>query len=238
MELHTLSPLHAHPHPAINTREEEGGHISSQALPAPAPASTTQTQSASGSLQTYDAASPIVSRLNTWWSTHIRLVVVEQTSIPSPSPPPSPSLTGDQDQYPAKEDVQEENGVEEDEEEEEEGDEVAAEGDVECNPRDFLALERTFLAYVRTSVALVSFGVVVTQLFVLKKLDQGKGAALGGLSEVGGIFIVLVGCVRYFRQQKLLARGKTVAAGWDLMAVETMLAGIILAMFVIILVEG
>jgi uncharacterized membrane protein YidH (DUF202 family) len=233
MELQTLSPCHVHLHPAITAREEEEEHIPSG--PPPAPASTTQTQSSPRSPQTRDAASSIVSRLKTWWSTHIRLVVIEQTSVPSPSPPPSPSRTEEQDQYPSKE-VEEGNGAEEEGGEGEA--EETAEGEIECDPRDFLALERTFLAYVRTSLALVSFGIVVTQLFVLKKVDPGKGAALGGVTEVGGILIVLVGCVRYFRQQKLFARGKTIAAGWDLMAVEAMLAGVILTMLVIVLVEG
>ena len=105
------------------------------------------------------------------------------------------------------------------------------------DPRDFLALERTFLAYLRTSVALVSFGVVVTQLFVLKKAGPGTGAALGGASEVGGVVIVLVGCVRYFRQQKLLMQRKMAVAGWDLMVILAVLSGVLLAMLVVILVE-
>lgn len=39
------------------------------------------------------------------------------------------------------------------------------------DPRDYLSLERTFLAYIRTASALVSLGVIVTQLFLLKKVS-------------------------------------------------------------------
>ncbi|MCJ1263525.1 hypothetical protein MMC22_003395 [Lobaria immixta] len=41
------------------------------------------------------------------------------------------------------------------------------------DPRDYLSLERTFLAYIRTASALVSLGVIVTQLFMLKKQYSG-----------------------------------------------------------------
>ncbi|KAM0806138.1 hypothetical protein BDR22DRAFT_796780, partial [Usnea florida] len=76
-----------------------------------------------------------------------------------------------------------------------------------ADPRDYLALERTFLGWVRTSVTLVSFGVVITQLFILKDLDPKKGKVLGVIMSCGGILVVLLGCVRYFRQQKLLTQG-------------------------------
>ena len=40
--------------------------------------------------------------------------------------------------------------------------------------RDYLALERTFLGWFRTSVSLISFGVIITQLFVLKDVNPKK----------------------------------------------------------------
>ncbi len=86
-------------------------------------------------------------------------------------------------------------------------------------------------------MALVLFGVMVTQLFVLKKVDRAPGVALGSVCAAGGIVVALVGGVRYFGQQKLLVRGKTVAAGWDLMALLGVLGSVLLAVWVVVLVQ-
>lgn len=103
--------------------------------------------------------------------------------------------------------------------------------------RDFLALERTFLSYLRTSTALVTFGVLVTQLFVLKKLNPTIGMAVGAVCEAGGMLIVVLGCVRYFRQQRLLVQRKTVVAGWDLLVVWGVLGGVLVGILVVVLVQ-
>lgn len=242
--------------------EEEERHISSNPPSAP---------------QSNRAAASLVSRANTWWSTHIQLVIKVQTAPPS-RPPSSSSardqvegqtkdLDHDHDQHQTKDDLkdhvkdqvkkqakdkttdesqpqsqpqpQPQNDTKEDKKPEAKPD---SEPDLEeelpiHDPRDFLALERTFLAYVRTSVALVSFGVIVTQLFVLKKAGPAKGAAVGGASEAAGIFVVLVGCMRYFRQQRLLVQGKTMAAGWDLTAVLGVLGGVLVATLAVVLAQ-
>lgn len=106
------------------------------------------------------------------------------------------------------------------------------------DPRDYLALERTFLSWIRTSTALVSFGVVITQLFVFKKLDVRKGSVLGAFSSAGGILIVLIGCVRYFKQQKHLTLGNTTSAGWEIMTLLIILAAILLVVLVVVLVQA
>ncbi|MCJ1451539.1 hypothetical protein MMC28_001878 [Mycoblastus sanguinarius] len=105
------------------------------------------------------------------------------------------------------------------------------------DPRDYLALERTFLGWIRTSVALVSFGVVITQLFILHKVDPTKGIILGAIISFGGILGVVLGCERYFRHQRLLVKGKALSGGWHGPAMLLLLVGLLLTLFVIVLVE-
>lgn len=106
------------------------------------------------------------------------------------------------------------------------------------DPRDYLALERTFLSWIRTATALISFGVVITQLFVFKKVDVRKGSVLGAFTSAGGILIVLIGCVRYFKQQKHLTHGNATSAGWEIMALLIILAAILLVVLVVLLVQA
>lgn len=106
------------------------------------------------------------------------------------------------------------------------------------DPRDYLALERTFLSWIRTATALTSFGVVITQLFVFKKVDVRKGSILGASTSAGGILIILIGCLRYFKQQKHLIRGNATSAGWEIMALLIILAAILLVVFVVVLVQA
>ena len=107
-----------------------------------------------------------------------------------------------------------------------------------ADPRDHLALERTFLGWFRTSVTLISFGVVITQLFILKDLDPKKGKILGVIMSCGGILIVLLGCVRYFRQQKLLTQGKALSGGWHHHVLLTLLLVILVTLFVFVIVDS
>ena len=107
-----------------------------------------------------------------------------------------------------------------------------------ADPRDYLALERTFLGWFRTSVTLISFGVVITQLFILKDLDPRKGKILGVIMSCGGILVVLLGCVRYFRQQKLLTQGKSLSGGWHHHILITLLLSILVTLFVFVIVDS
>ena len=105
------------------------------------------------------------------------------------------------------------------------------------DPRDYLALERTFLGWVRTSTALISLGVITTQLFILRGLDPTKGKIFGTTIAFASICISLLGCIRYFRLQILLARGKTLSAGWHPILLLALLSLIMLSLFVVILIE-
>lgn len=105
------------------------------------------------------------------------------------------------------------------------------------DPRDHLALERTFLAYVRTAGAILFFGVVFTQLFRLHRTDALKCSILAAATAGGAIAVVLIGCVRFFKQQKSLMHGKTLSAGWDLVAILAVLLAIIIAVFVVLLAQ-
>ena len=106
------------------------------------------------------------------------------------------------------------------------------------DPRDYLALERTYLGWFRTSVAIGSFGVVVAQLYILQALDPGKGKILGGLLSCGAIVTSLLGCIRYFRQQRLLTQGKTLAGGWHVTIFMVVLLATFLTLFVIVILES
>ena len=105
------------------------------------------------------------------------------------------------------------------------------------DPRDFLALERTYLAWFRTSVAVVSLGVGIAQLFILRNLDPNKGKIFGAIFSLGGICTSVVGCTRYFRQQTLLSRGKTLSGGYHVILMLCLLGAILLSLFVTVLVE-
>lgn len=106
------------------------------------------------------------------------------------------------------------------------------------DPRDYFALERTYLGWFRTSVAITSFGIVITQLFILHNLDSIKGKVLGATLAFGGIVSSLLGCIRYFRQQSLLVQGKTLCGGWHTIIILVLLTVILLTFFVIVLVES
>lgn len=106
------------------------------------------------------------------------------------------------------------------------------------DPRDYLALERTFLGWFRTSVALISFGVVTTQLFILNEVDPKKGKILGVIVSCGGIIVVLLGCIRYFKQQRLLTQGKALSGGWHHQVLIMALLLILVTLFVIVIVES
>jgi len=105
------------------------------------------------------------------------------------------------------------------------------------DPRDYLALERTYLGWFRTSSAVITLGVVLTQLFVLKDTDRTKGKVLGAILAGGGIVTNLIGCERYFRQQRLLAQGKALTGGWYHIVMIALLTLVILTLFVIVLVQ-
>ena len=106
------------------------------------------------------------------------------------------------------------------------------------DPRDYLALERTFLDWFRTSVALISFGVIITQLFILKDVNPKKGKVLGLFMACGGIIVILLGCVRYFEQQRLLAQGKALSGGWHHQVLIVTLMLVLITLLVMVTVDG
>lgn len=105
------------------------------------------------------------------------------------------------------------------------------------DPRDYLSLERTFLAYIRTASALVSLGVIVTQLFILNKLNTRTGSIFGAIISAGGVVVTLIGCSRYFKQQKYLTCGKAISAGWDIVVLWLIIFAISISIFVVLLVQ-
>jgi uncharacterized membrane protein YidH (DUF202 family) len=89
--------------------------------------------------------------------------------------------------------------------------------------RDHLALERTFLSYLRTSLALSMIGVTIAQLFRLQHSPAPSaifgyfvaGEPLAGCFIAAAVVVVLVGAVRFWRQQTAMVRGKVWAGGWE-----------------------
>lgn len=109
---------------------------------------------------------------------------------------------------------------------------------VNSDPRDYLALERTYLAYMRTSVALVSFGIVLLQLFILKNVNRTTGVCLAAACSGAGSLMSLLGCCRYFTQQKTLERGRTKAGGWDMLAIGTLFLALMIAVLIAMMIES
>jgi len=86
------------------------------------------------------------------------------------------------------------------------------------------ALERTFLAYLRTSVMMATLGVLIAQLFTIQSSDPGFGYhALGQpMATVclsSSIIILLLGCLRFWRWQAALVRGKSLCGGPEIVIV-------------------
>jgi len=108
--------------------------------------------------------------------------------------------------------------------------------------RDHLALERTYLGYLRTSVALSIAGVTVAQLFRLQHaynpdLEFGfyvVGIPLAACFIGSAIVVVLLGAVRFWRQQRAIVRGKVWAGGWEINVVMGMSISLCLAMFAVV----
>lgn len=109
---------------------------------------------------------------------------------------------------------------------------------INSDPRDYLALERTYLAYVRTSVALVSFGIVLLQLFILHNVSRTTGICLAAACSGAGFLVSLLGCWRYFVQQKTLERGRAKAGGWDILAIGTLFLALVIAVLIAVMIQS
>ncbi|KAF2675493.1 hypothetical protein BT63DRAFT_475097 [Microthyrium microscopicum] len=108
--------------------------------------------------------------------------------------------------------------------------------------RDHLALERTYLAYLRTSLALANTAVVAAQLLKLNSTSGEAGSMFGGESlaagfVAGAIVVVLVGYLRFWRQQKAMSLGKVWAGGWELWIVGGSFVALTIAMIVIFILQ-
>ncbi|KAL8902180.1 MAG: hypothetical protein Q9207_004852 [Kuettlingeria erythrocarpa] len=101
--------------------------------------------------------------------------------------------------------------------------------------RDYLALERTYMAHVRTGMALASFGVVLLQLFRLKKMNPRAGITLGAVCAGGGAIIVLLGARHYFVLQKKLMAGRITTGGLLLWIDAMIFLAIVTAVLAVVL---
>ena len=89
------------------------------------------------------------------------------------------------------------------------------------------ALERTFLGYLRTSLALSFLAVFIAQLFRLQHTPAPNptlgffllGIPLASICVVTAILVILLGALRFWRQQNAMLRGKVHAGGWELNAI-------------------
>jgi uncharacterized membrane protein YidH (DUF202 family) len=95
---------------------------------------------------------------------------------------------------------------------------------VVCSHPLLLALERTYLGYLRTSLALSNAGIVFAQLFSLTSSSSGKGGQpkvknglpLAVTFIIAAIVVLLLGAIRFWRQQTAMARGKVWAGGFEI----------------------
>jgi len=93
--------------------------------------------------------------------------------------------------------------------------------------RDHLALERTFLGYLRTSVAFSMLGVIIAQLFRLNTapLPGGRigyyriGVPLAAAFISSAIAVLLLGAIRFWRQQAAMTKGKIHVGGWEMLLI-------------------
>ncbi|KAI7167469.1 hypothetical protein KC316_g11932 [Hortaea werneckii] len=96
---------------------------------------------------------------------------------------------------------------------------------VDC--RDHLANERTYLGYLRTSLALSMIGVIISQLYRLQHSPSPDpvygyyvlGKPIASIFHASGLGVVLVGAVRFFRQQSAMSIGKVHAGGWEVLVI-------------------
>ncbi|KIV99515.1 uncharacterized protein PV09_08821 [Verruconis gallopava] len=107
--------------------------------------------------------------------------------------------------------------------------------------RDHLALERTFLGYLRTSTALAMLGVVIAQLFQLQHSPNASptfgylvtGKPLAGCFIASSIVVLLVGAIRFWRQQAAMVRGKIWAGGWEIYLIMALSLALCVTVFAI-----
>ncbi|KAI6826235.1 hypothetical protein KC340_g10362 [Hortaea werneckii] len=96
---------------------------------------------------------------------------------------------------------------------------------VDC--RDHLANERTYLGYLRTSLALSMVGVIISQLYRLQHSPSpdpvygyyALGKPIASIFHASALGVVLVGAVRFFRQQSAMSIGKVHAGGWEVLVI-------------------
>jgi uncharacterized membrane protein YidH (DUF202 family) len=90
-----------------------------------------------------------------------------------------------------------------------------------------LANERTFLGYLRTSLALSIIGVMIAQLYRLQHSEDPDpnfgyyvlSKPLAAIFYCAALCVVLLGCLRFWRQQSAMAVGKTHAGGFELISI-------------------
>ncbi|KAH9827081.1 hypothetical protein Tdes44962_MAKER09831 [Teratosphaeria destructans] len=107
--------------------------------------------------------------------------------------------------------------------------------------RDHLANERTYLGYYRTSAALSMLGAVISQLYRLQHVAQPSAVfgyyllskPIACLFQGSAIFVVLLGTIRFYRQQKAMSVGKVHAGGWEVIAMSVFMFLLLLATFAI-----
>ncbi|KXT07606.1 hypothetical protein AC578_10152 [Pseudocercospora eumusae] len=108
---------------------------------------------------------------------------------------------------------------------------------VDC--RDHLANERTFLGYLRTSVALSMLGTITAQLYRLQHSPTPDpvfgyfvlSKPLSGIFHCLALAMVLLGAIRYFRQQAAMARGMVHAGGWEIFLIVASMSLLMFALF-------
>ncbi|KAI7512867.1 hypothetical protein KC347_g2152 [Hortaea werneckii] len=105
--------------------------------------------------------------------------------------------------------------------------------------RDHLANERTYLGYLRTSLALSMVGVIISQLYRLQHPPSPNsvygyyvlGKPIASIFHASALGVILVGAVRFFRQQSAMSIGKVHAGGWEVVVVCGGMFLLLLAVF-------
>jgi uncharacterized membrane protein YidH (DUF202 family) len=88
----------------------------------------------------------------------------------------------------------------------------------------WIANERTYLGYLRTSIAVSMMGTIIAQLFRLQHAPQPSkvfgyfilSKPLSAICQCVALGIIVIGTIRFWRQQSAMAIGKVHAAGWEI----------------------
>lgn len=111
--------------------------------------------------------------------------------------------------------------------------------DADSRARTHLANERTYLAWFRTGLTLIAFGLIGGQ-FLSRDVAGGLVRVLSTVAVGTGVFLVLVGALRYARSRQLIDAATFRPAGLSIQiaTAAAAVAGVLAILFLWLLPSG